>query len=61
MTRFADCNSCAFQGVEPALCERCNDADQWENDDPQCDLRAASSKNVHRIVKLHDKKIKVEA
>lgn len=30
MPKFDDCGSCAFEGVESALCEKCDDASQWE-------------------------------
>lgn len=30
MPRFDDCESCAFYEREPAICDECEDADQWE-------------------------------
>lgn len=34
-TRFPECPDCAFHGVEPAICDECKDADQFEFVDPQ--------------------------
>ncbi len=28
--RFPECEDCAFNGVEPAICDECYDADQFE-------------------------------
>lgn len=28
--KFPQCNDCAFHGVEPAICDECLDADQFE-------------------------------
>ena len=33
MPKYEDCESCAFYGVEPAICDECEDADMWEPDD----------------------------
>lgn len=33
MTRFPQCKDCAFQGVEPAICDECKDADQFSESD----------------------------
>lgn len=30
MPRYEDCESCAFYEEEPAMCDECEDADQWE-------------------------------
>lgn len=35
--RFEDCASCAFYRTEPAICEGCREADQWEPDVGVCD------------------------
>lgn len=29
-TRFPECEDCAFHGVEPAICDECEEADQFE-------------------------------
>lgn len=34
MSRYPDCESCAFYEVEEAICEDCDEADQWEPSDP---------------------------
>ena len=31
--RFPQCRDCAFEGVEPAICDECHDADQFEEAD----------------------------
>jgi hypothetical protein len=28
--KYDDCESCAFGGQDHAICEECDDADQWE-------------------------------
>lgn len=28
--KFDDCESCAFEGQSHAICDECEDADQWE-------------------------------
>lgn len=35
MPRYEDCESCVFYGREPAICDECEDADQWEPDDEE--------------------------
>ncbi|MGV2866484.1 hypothetical protein [Achromobacter sp. AGC39] len=37
MPKFDDCLSCAFYGEEPAICEECEDADQWVEGDVDYD------------------------
>lgn len=32
-TRFPECEDCAFYGVEPAICDECEDADQFQDTD----------------------------
>lgn len=33
--RFPECADCAFYGVEPAVCDECEDANQFEESDPE--------------------------
>lgn len=62
MSRFNDCESCAFHHVEEAICDECIDADQWESEDSsEMGIVTTSAKNV-RIMKFYGgKKLKAEA
>lgn len=31
--RFPECRDCAFDGIEPAICDECVDADQFQETD----------------------------
>ena len=37
MSRFAQCADCAFEHVEPAICNECRDADQFQESDNDSD------------------------
>ena len=37
MRKYEECEDCAFDGVEPALCDMCEDGDQFEPADPDDD------------------------
>jgi len=49
MARFPDCESCAFYHVEEAICDECNDADQWEPDDPGALMQEKGERKLPRI------------
>lgn len=41
MSRFPQCSDCAFEHVEPAICDECLEADQFvesESDDPEREM-----------------------
>lgn len=54
MSRYPDCESCAFHQVEDWVCENCEDADQWEPDNTDMGFSAS-----HRVVQKIVKKQKV--
>lgn len=58
MTRYPDCESCAFYHVEDAICEVCDEGDQWESDDPNDNLRGSSGKRLRSEIEktIHWKK-----
>lgn len=35
--KFEECEDCYFYGVEPAMCDECEDADQFEPSEPDDD------------------------
>lgn len=35
--KFEECEDCYFYGVEPAMCDECHDADQFEPMEPDDD------------------------
>lgn len=39
---YEDCASCVFRGREPAICDECDDADQWEPDEDFVDAAAGA-------------------
>lgn len=41
MKRFPECVDCAFEGVEPALCDECHDADQFSNQNSDQQVQTA--------------------
>lgn len=41
MKRFAECDECAFSGVEPALCDECRDANQFSATDNDQQVQTA--------------------
>jgi len=40
--RFPECRDCAFDGVEPAICDECVDADQFQEADTDDDAVATA-------------------
>lgn len=38
---FPECRDCVFEGVEPAICDECVDADQFEEADTEDSVQAA--------------------
>jgi len=60
MPKFDDCESCAFYGDEPAICDGCEDADQWEpadelDRDDMMRIRGFSTRIIH-IHKYQERK-----
>lgn len=49
--KYPDCESCAFYGVEPAICDECEDADQWEPADDEDYYSASGCRKVIKIQK----------
>ena len=49
MPKYEDCESCAFYKVEPAICDECEDADQWE---PEDELAMARQQKQRREVSV---------
>lgn len=56
MSRYSDCESCAFHGVEEAICDGCVEGDQWENDNTDdTSVFSIGAKGVH-VAKFYCKR-----
>lgn len=50
--KYDDCESCAFGGQDHAICDSCNDSDQWEPGYEDDEGSAEITKiNVIKIIK----------
>lgn len=52
MTRYDDCESCAFHETETVICDDCEDADQWEPAEP---MDAAPQQQVVQFYDRHSR------
>lgn len=51
MPKYEDCISCAFYRVEPAICEQCDSADQWEPADYEYAAYGSCGKKILKMQK----------
>ena len=49
--RYPDCESCAFYNVEEAICDECDEADQWEPADEDPNLPIEVFSNGQKVFK----------
>lgn len=59
--RYPDCESCAFHHVEDAICDDCDDADQWEPDEPTDEVITTTKRVIHTMRFYRNKKLKEAA
>lgn len=43
MRRFPECRDCAFDGVEPAICDECHEADQFQESEADDEARVVTT------------------
>jgi hypothetical protein len=48
--RYEECNSCANQETDPAICDRCHDADQFESIDGDTSVQTVTLDDLRKIV-----------
>jgi hypothetical protein len=62
--KFEECADCYFYGVEPAMCDECEDADQFEPAEPDDDaydqLTRLSAPAPRKVIPIRSLKVKVE-
>lgn len=54
MSRYPDCESCAFQD-EPAICDECDDADQWEPGEDLGFSPGQVTSTRTKVIRIHPK------